>query len=308
MHHLHRIQRTFDDNQATLAIITDIYKLKEEEDDDEDVEFPDKLTTVDKVRVVLENIDEYLIRKRGSSFVPLAYVTRDSPVAPNLLEDEGFGIPSHVEEMIRRAPHAGIHYENDNRMVWDLIRHVTHDGPGWSWVQGFQKARDGRAAYLSIKSHYLSESYTARLRARADNIMENTFYDGKSRSFTFERYCEVLQGAFTDIFSTGEEVSQARKVRILLNGISDSRLQHAKSQVLATPALKETFESAVNYMAQFLDEKRSYSTTRGTQRNVSQVQTTNDRPYGKSHTGRGYTRGGGRNSAGRGRGSRWKRW
>jgi hypothetical protein len=300
MHHLHRIQRTFDPNHATLAVITDIYKLKEAEDDDDDVDLPEKLTTVEKVRVVLENIDNYLIRKRGSSFVPLAYVTRENLAAPDIADDDGFGIPSHIAEMVRRAPHVGIHYENDNRMVWDLVRHIAHDGPGWSWVQGFQKTRDGRAAYLSIKAHYLGESYTARLRAKADMTMENTFYDGKSRSFTFERYCEVLQGAFTDIFSTGEEVSQARKVRILLNGITDSRLQHAKSQVLATPALKETFENAVNYMAQFLDEKRSYSTNRGTQRNISFTQTSQDRSHGKSGTGRGHSRGRGHSASGRG--------
>ena len=148
LHHLQRVQRDFDDLFASLATISDIYKLKEEEDEDEDVDLPDKLSRVDKVRVVLENIDNYLIRKRGSSYVPLAYITRETIQPPAPQDDDGFGQPSHIEEMIRRAPHNGIlHYENDNRMVWDLVRHVTHDGPGWNWVQGLQKSRDGRSAY-----------------------------------------------------------------------------------------------------------------------------------------------------------------
>jgi hypothetical protein len=297
LHHLKRVQRDFDENIATLPTLTDIYKLKEDEEEDEDPDLPGKLTTVDKVRIILEDIDDYLMRKRGNSDVPLAYVTRENvqPLDDGL--DEGFGQPTYTAEMIRRAPHTGTHYENDNRLVWDLIRHVTHDGPGWSWVQGFLKTRNGRAAYLAIKSHYMGESFTARLRAKDDMILEKTFYDGKSRSFTFERYCEVLQGAFTDIYSTGEEVFEPRKIRILLNGIQDPRLSQAKSQVLATADLKEKFENAVNFLAQFLDEKKSYS-AKGSPRNISSV--SGDKRY--NNTGRGNFRGTGRgnNQAGRG--------
>jgi hypothetical protein len=142
----------------------------------------------------------------------------------------------------------------------------------------------------------MGESFTARLRAKADMVLEKTFYDRKSRSFTFERYCEVLQGAFTDIYSTGEEVFEPRKIRILLNGIQDPRLSQAKSQILATPDLKEKFENAVNFLAQFLDEKKSY--TKGSPRNISSV--SGDKRY--NNTGRGNFRGTGRGSNAAGRG------
>jgi hypothetical protein len=103
----------------------------------------------------------------------------------------------------------------------------------------------------------------------------------------------VLKSAFTDIESTGEEVSETRKVRVLLQGITDTRLANAKSQVLATPALKDTFETALNFISQFLDEKRSYETTRGSGRNVSAVQragrTSFQRGRGNQSGGRGMT-------------------
>lgn len=299
--HLRRVQRPFQAATATLDVITALYRMYEQEqEEDETKDLPEKLTSVEKVRYTIENIDNYLIRKRGSSGAPLAYVVRESIAPPNAAEDLGFGLPSYSEEMIQRAPHDGIYYQQDNKLVWDVIRHVTHEGPGWSWVQAFQRTRDGRAAYLSIKSHYLGESFTARLRSNADQLMENTFYDGKSRSFTFEKYCEVLKGAFTDVESTGEDVSEQRKVRILLHGIHDSRLQQAKSQVLATPNLKSTFDNAVNFIAQFLDEKRSYTSTQKMQpRNVSGVQARYGR--GGRYDGRGRGRGRG-TSAGRGRG------
>jgi hypothetical protein len=113
--------------------------------------------------------------------------------------------------------------------------------------------------------------------------------------FTFERYCEALKAAFTDIETTGEEVSETRKVRVLLEGIQDQRLIHAKTQVLATPALKETFESALYFIAQFLDDKKSHDTSnRGNQRNVAAL---NRGGTGRGGTGRGHGRGTGRGSA-----------
>jgi hypothetical protein len=182
--------------------------------------------------------------------------------------------------------------------VWQVVRHVTHGGPGWSWVQGFQRITDGRAAYLALKSHYLGEAYSSRIRAAADNTIDSSYYDGKSRSFTFEKYCEVLKAAFTDIEVSGEEVSETRKVRVLLHGIRDKRLDTAVSQVMATPALRDTFESALNFIARFADEMKSLDTSGRAQqmRNVSAV---NIRRGGRG-SGRGFasgTRGGG--SAGR---------
>jgi hypothetical protein len=128
--HLQRIQRPMGVAQATLARLTICYRLKDAEDEAEEVELPGKLTRVDKVRDVLEDIDNYLVRKLGSSGLSLAYVVRDSVALP--ADDEGYGMPTVTEEMI-------IHYELDTKEIWQMIRHVTHRGPGWSWVQGYQR-------------------------------------------------------------------------------------------------------------------------------------------------------------------------
>jgi hypothetical protein len=205
--------------------------------------------------------------------------------------------------MVTRGPHGGNDYEVDNKEVWQVIRHVAHGGPGWSWVQAFQRVCNGRKAYLSIKTHYLGERYRARIRAQADNTIEIAYFDGKSQLFTFEQYCESLKSVFTDIETTGEEVLETRKVWVLLQGITDTRLLHAKSQVLATPALKARFETALNFIAQFQDEQKLYSCNKTSARNISVA------GRGGTHGRSGNTRGGaasGRNP-GRGRGGSIKR-
>ena len=175
--------------------------------------------------------------------------------------DPGYATPSHLHELIRRAPHTGPTALTDNEAVWDVVRHITHGGPGWGWVQSYSRARSGRAAYLALKGHYLGDAYQTRLRAKADQTLETSYYDGTRRNFTYERYTEQLHRAFTDLESTGELVSTERKIRVLLTGIHDPRLESAKNQILATPNLRTSFELASNYMAEVLDNKVSYSAT-----------------------------------------------
>ena len=72
-------------------------------------------------------------------------------------------------------------------------------------------------------------------------MLETTYYDGTKRHFSFEKYAETLQRAFIDLQSTQEEVSEERKVHVLLNGISDPRLEAAKNQVIPSDHLQSNF-------------------------------------------------------------------
>ena len=135
-----------------------------------------------------------------------------------------------------------------------------HEGPAWGWVQAYARERDGRSAYLALKTHYMGSTFQARLRSKVDQMLETTYYDGTKRHFCFEKYAKTLQRAFIDLQSTQEEVSEERKVCILLNGILDPRLEAAKNQVIASDHLQSTFEIATNFLSWALDSKISYST------------------------------------------------
>jgi hypothetical protein len=294
--HLHKIQREFTAQGANLAKLTELWRFKEaiEEQDDDDIKFPEALKTVENVRQTLEDIDDYLNRKRGTDGALLAYVTRESVTIPAGAPD--YGEPSFDAEMIQRARHSGNAFQQDNRLVRTMLRTVFHGGPGWNWISSFSRSNNGRAAYLAIKSHYLGEAFQSRIRAAADKVLDGTFFDGKARTFTFERYCERLNNAFTDLEQSGETVDTEQKIRIFLRGIIDPTLEAAKNQVLATTALRETFESAVNYVAQFADRKASLDTNRS--RNLSSIQMQRGRNADVAGRGRGR---GGRFGPGRGR-------
>jgi hypothetical protein len=222
-------------------------------------------------------------------------------------DDPGFGLPSYIKEMIQRIPHVGPDYQTDNHSVWDVIRHVTHGGPAWDWVSHFARNSDGRSAHIALKTHYLGQTFQALIRAQADKRLENAFYDGTSRNFTFENYCTLLQHAFTDLEAAGDPISENHKVHCFLKGIHDPRLQSCKDVIVGTPALSATFDSASTYATRIIAELISLSES--CNRNVSSVRSGRGNNQHGGNQGRGGGHGnrggrGGRGCGGRGQGGR----
>ena len=147
--------------------------------------------------------------------------------------------------MITRGDHASVTFHNDNKEVWNVIRHLTHGGAAWSWVSQYARTCNGRDAYKAIKAHYLGPSYRSRIQAACDALLNKTYFDG-NRNFTLESYTTTLQKAFTDLEICEEPVSEQRKVRILLAGITTPALLPAKGIISATPELNDNFRYLVS--------------------------------------------------------------
>lgn len=56
--------------------------MKAEDETEDDLELPEPFTRIDTARVVIENLDDYLFRKKSELGVPLAYVVRDIVTLP----------------------------------------------------------------------------------------------------------------------------------------------------------------------------------------------------------------------------------
>jgi hypothetical protein len=297
LRHLDRVQRDFDENIADVVFLDSTAEVvaMEVEDRKRKLDLPAKLKSVAQIRATIEELDHYFERILGANGAPLAYVTRRT-VAP---EDWNQVFDFDIREMIARAPHTPPFYSKDNAEVWSVIRHVLYDTEGWSWISQFERARNGRAAYLAIKEHYLGSSNRSRIKMMADKALENTYYEGDKKSFTFEKYCSIHKMAHKDLADYGEPVSEDKKVRKLLANIRTTHLAAACAAVLATEHLYSSFDLTVNYLTTFA----ASSQLLGQGRNIAANYT--GRGGGRDgRGGRGRGRNGGRNSGRDGRGGR----
>ena len=124
---------------------------------------PEKLKDIKNVRAMLEDLDNYLMVRRGATGLPLAYVTRKQIDLPLAADDPGFGNPDASSEMIQCGDHSMVEFPQDNIQVWRVLCHICHGWPAWSQISHFACQADGRSAYIALKGHYLGEAYISRV-------------------------------------------------------------------------------------------------------------------------------------------------
>jgi len=294
LRHLERTQKPMAAATASMARLIIVGRIKEREETEKDEptpKVPDKLEKVSKVRKMIEDLDDHFSKRRGTSGVFLTYVIRieedPDPAAVYATDDD---------EMISRAPLTGQYYQQDKVVVWDVIRSVLYDTDGWSWVSSHARSKDGRAAYMSLRNHYLGSSHQAKILTDAERIIDTTFYDGEKRGFTFERYCQMHKQAHVDLSDYKDPYNEPKKVRKFIRGIRAPSLQAPAAFVLGSEAHMADFDMCVNYVSRFVEQRDALQLGG---RNVSSLMI-GGRGRGDRGGGRFGGRGGGR---GRGRGS-----
>ena len=220
----------------------------------------------------------------------------ESPTLPGE-DDPGVGLPTLQEELIRRTRHEGAHYVADNQTVWNITHSFTHDGPAWNWVSTHSRSRDGRAAYLDLKKHYLGSSFVAKTISDATADLKNIFYNGRSKNFSFENFCGKLNKAFTDLLDNNQEYTKMMKVHTLLEAIQDPLMEQAKLMVLSDNKLMNNHTETIAYLKVALNSYTNKLKS-ASHRNISVLNT------GGGGGGRGGFRGGRGRGRGRGRGGR----
>ena len=140
-------------------------------------------------------------------------------------------------------------FPQDNIQVWAVIRNICLGGPAWRWVSRYARQANGRDTYLALKGHYLGEAYISRMHTSADKTLETAFYDGRSRNFTYEKYCEILIQAFNDVKEAGEDVAEKRKMQSFLKGLNDPCYEAAKHTIRVTPNLRNSIANTMDLVA-----------------------------------------------------------
>ncbi len=248
---------------------------------DTEMKLPEKFKLTTKWTVFSESVDTYLNRLKGQGRIPLNYVIRyqaePDPDAVYVTEQEF---------LVATTPLEGEMYDLDNERVYAIIKQLILDGPGWSYMTNtIDRTKDGRGAWQALRAHYEGESYMNKQKEDAYKTIEHLHYKGERATFTFEHFSTQLTKAYNDLQRYNEPILESKKVRDLLNKISDPRLESAKQAIRINHAYKNDFNMALNFLAESVDTH-----DKGKPRMISGMQS-NSRG-GRSSQARGYHRGG----------------
>jgi hypothetical protein len=174
-----------------IVVLNQVQKLRQQAEDDarRDKETvakaPDKFKNGTAWKVFTEATETYLSQLLGSGQIPLSYVIRkiDTPDPDAIYQND-------IERLIAIAPLQGDAFLRDKIKAYGIIKQLVIEGPGRSYILPFYKANGGRSAWLALRAHYEGEGFKNRNVEEAYSALENIFYEGEKKGFTFEKFLE----------------------------------------------------------------------------------------------------------------------
>ena len=255
--YLLKTQRPFVANEATMDRLDAVHdyhiQVKREGDDETIPARPEKLLKDAQARACIDAFESWLSNTRGIDGVPLSYVIRPNPLIPENRNppetDPGFGLPSIEEDLIRRASHTGGTYRADNKKVFtELMTMIPMNSIGWSYIQSFKRANNGRDAFISCKNQFLGATHTKKILSQADAVLAKAFFAGTKRNLKLEDVLRSVRQAYNDKADNGEPVPESQQIRDLQRQIQDPSLSAAMATIMANPDLSDSWDKATAYL------------------------------------------------------------
>ena len=186
---------------------------------------------------------DHLNRCIGVRTVPLSYVIRNNvtrdlacpPLKTNQPYSELHG--SVQGDLIARASHTHGLYNDDNATVYYKLEEACRTTTYAASIAPFQKKKDGRSAFLALKSQYAGDDKWHLEIKKQDEILHQRKWRGQS-NFTLEKFVQLHRVAFVSMQACVQHVpfqlpTEFTRVGYLLDGIEcdDPPLQAAIARV-----------------------------------------------------------------------------
>ena len=140
----HMVQRDLNDyTDLTMDNLDAIYYWKRQLDSDPDLDSVKKFSSSGNKKCLFEAVESCLQVRKGNAGLTIWCASRTEPV-PAIEDDPGFLEPTVQEELRRRGRHDGHFWQGDNRLVFNLVRHITQGTIAWGEVKNFERRGNGQ--------------------------------------------------------------------------------------------------------------------------------------------------------------------
>jgi hypothetical protein len=251
--------------------------LRSELKEDETIDKPKELADLIKWETFWEQWKTYMGRLRGAAKCPLSYVFRDHEQVEPAMHLQAYD--DHDSRLIATTELTDSWFEVDNHRMYDEFKALVLKGPGWSFIKGFDRTKNGREAVLTLRRQCEGTSAIQSRKAAACAKIAAARYTGHKKSYTFDNYVESHQNAHNTLVELNEGVPETKKVTDFLAGISDPRLSNAKDLILGDPDKLQNFEACQQYLKTLVYNK---ATQEKHERQISGLAFNQDQNFGKT--------------------------
>jgi len=277
----------FDERATTrfLNRLTELEEIDRAKKDGDDTKDPPKLASMTGWPTWVELFTTYLSQHRSVvAGTPLAYVIRDNDeVAPDDLARNDWD--SVDDDLVATSILEGETFSRDSKRVFDILKPFVMEGPGWPFVQPFNRRRDGRAAFKALKSQAEGRSAIATRKAKAYAMVTTAIFTGKGK-FSFDQYVGRHQQAHNELLFLEEPVAETKKVTDFLAGIRDPKLETAIQTCMGDEQKLTNFEVCQQYFKTIVENTKTRTKSPSDIREIAKVGIVKDKKKAKHKKGK----------------------
>ena len=179
------------------------------------------------------------------------------PRGERLLEEDNPEVFSN-EYMTMNATLTGPELNQDNEVLYTILRHYLTGTAGWNIISKFSRGKDGRGAYLALRNRYESPAYNDALKTQANNTITTTFYKGDNTKFNWEKFVALHMEAHRKFEEINEPLPESMKILHLKTGIRpEAGLEAELAVARSRPNINTTFDSFVTQITEGIANRRS---------------------------------------------------
>lgn len=277
----------FDDRTTTrfLNRLSELEEIAQAKKDGNEGKEPPKLASMAAWPTWVELFTTYLAQHRSAvAGTPLTYAIRDTDeVAPaDLARDDWDSVD---DDLVATSVLAGETFARDSKRVFDILKPLVMEGPGWPFVQPFNRKRDGRAAFKALKSQAEGRSAVATRKAKAYAMLATALFTGKGK-FSFDQYVGRHQQAHNELLFLEEPVAETKKVTDFLAGIRDAKLETAIQTCMGDEQKLTNFELCQQYFKTIVENTKTRTKSSSDVREISKVGIEKDKKNAKHKKGK----------------------
>jgi hypothetical protein len=160
---------------------------------------------------------------------------------------------------------------DDRRKAWYIMSNICGKISCCVYIKPALRTRNGRDAYILLFDHFLGPNNVGNMASEAETKLTGTLYNGEKKRFTWETYVRIhteqhsVLNGLKDYGYAG--IDDSSKARHLIKGIKTTYLDVCKTQVMASPYLRDNFAATVELYSTFIKQMKAENP----QLNVSEV-------------------------------------
>jgi hypothetical protein len=189
------------------------------------------------------SLHRHLESRYGSTGVQLTYLIRESRIPFDEVAHSSLN-----EVRVATHSHQGADYHQDNNKLYTILHSHFKGSSLGSIVRKFEKKHDGRAAWLEILAHCEGGAFTEEMASKARSILQDSFYDGKSKTFSFEDYYKRQVNAHNMLLEINQPLSEQEKLLYFAKGIRDPTIKSTYLSARQNPQYANSFQQMYGFI------------------------------------------------------------